>query len=267
MDFLNQVIQGIGNIAGQWISDDEYNKALNVKNKAYSDFYDTNAPNLPQAQYNALGPTELGGISEDPRLRAAQMQALDSLGREVAYNGETPEDALAYQKAQQESGRIASGLTGAATQSAAQRGLGGGLQEYIGGLTGAQAGANQANQMQLQEAADARARKLQALDSLSGMASGIRGQDYGIASARANAQDLINKYNNGMMWNVQQYNNQLPQQNFENQLGLDQARLGAANSMENTLNGRGQRALQTSAKWGKYAGDTASSFVGGLGGG
>lgn len=263
MEQLGAMTEFFINILGQSRADAERNAAKAVQQQAYFNQLNIDTPELQQADLYLQDPAELSKYTEDARTRGAQMRALEGLGREVDYAGMTPEDAAAYNRSRQQAGMMDAGFRGAAQQQAAARGMGGSVADYAAALSSGQAATNRASQEGTQAAADARQRYLQALEGLGSMGGNVRGQDFSVANARAQAQDAINRFNVGQKGATQAYNLGIPQQNFANQMGLAQQRLGAANQMAGEYNQRGDTAEKTAAKWGA----ASKNFLGGLGGG
>lgn len=261
------LVELLVNAFGQSRADAEANAAKMVQQQAFDTTMGIEAPQLQLAELYEQGPAGISAFSEDARLKAAQMKALEGLGREVEYEGMTPEDRLAYQQAAAEAGSVEAGLRGAAQREAAQRGIGSSTGAYLGALSASQAGTNRASAMQSQAAADARQRYMQALSGLGGLGGQVRGQEFDIASARAAAQDAINRFNVGQRSATQQHNLGVPQQDFENALRRAQAQRQAAGQMAKEYRGAGRRAQQTAAKWGaagkRWTEGFASSFGGG----
>lgn len=263
MEQAGQLIEFFINVLGQSRSDAERNAAKMIQQDAYFNQLNIDTPELQQADLFLQDDAGISKFTEDGRLRDYQMRALEGLGDVVAQKGETDEDRAAYNRARQEAGSIDVGLRGAAEQQASARGALGSTAGYVGSLMGAQAATNRAAGMGLQQAADSRQRHLQALEGLGGMAQGVRGQDFGIASQRAQAQDAINRFNVGQKYNTQMYNLGIPQQNFQNQMGLAGQRLDAAAQMAGVHDERAKQSEKDAAKWGA----STKNFVGGLGGG
>lgn len=267
MDQFGAAVEFFINVLGQSRADAERNAAKSIMGDAYGGWLGIQTPEYQPLGVQEQGQSELGRYTEDQALRDYQMQALDALGREVQYGGMTPEDEAAANRARQQAGAVDLGLRGAAEQQAAQRGMGGGMADYVGALQSAQAGTNRSSEMGLQSAADARQRYLQALNALSGQAGGMRGQEFGMASERARAQDAINRFNVGQRTDTSRYNQSLTQQDIENQMRLAAGRFGAATTMGGLYNQRGDQAERTAAKWGKATNDMMSSWGGAMGGG
>lgn len=255
------------NVLGQSRADAEHNAAKMVQEGAFADIQNIIPPELQLAELYEQGPAEISKFAEDPRLRDAQLKALEGLGREVDFRGLTPEDIAANQRVAGETGRMEAGFRGAAQQSAAQRGMASSTGAYLGDLSAGQAATNRASAAGTENAAAARQRYLAALEGLGGMGAQVRGQDFGIAGQRASAQDAINRFNVGQRSATQAYNLGVPQQDFENQMGLGRLGLSAAAQYADEFNRRGERASATAAKWGAATNKLMNGMGGGGGGG
>lgn len=263
MDQLGAMVEFFINVLGQSKADAEANAARAVTMDAYRDWTNIDTPELQTAQLYEQGDAGLGGFDEDANLRRYQMQALEGLGAEVDAKGMTPEDAAAVNRARQQAGTMDAGFRGAAEQQAAQRGMGGSMASYATALQSGQAATNRGADMGMQAGADARQRYMQALGQLGGQAGDVRGQEFGQAAQRAAAQDAINRFNVGQRDRTQAYNLGIPQQDFENQMGLAGGRGKAAQGVSDMLMNRSGRAEKNAAKWGA----SSRQFLGGLGGG
>ena len=266
MDQLRALTEFFINVLGQSRADAEANAARNVTMDANRTWQNIDTPKLQQADLIEQGGSELGKYTEDPRTRNAQLKALEGLTREVDYQGMTPEDANAFAKARGEAGAMDAGFRGAADQQMAARGMQSGIGAYAAALGAGQAATNRGSEMGLQASADSRQRYLQALNSLGSMGGNVRGQDFGIASQRAQAQDAINRFNTGQRTQNQAYNLGLPQQDFSNQMDLAKGQSGSANDVTSMLYKRQQDAERTAAKWGASSSRLAGGMAGGMGG-
>lgn len=161
------------------------------------------SPEIAQAIQAA--PTAFEDVMVDPRLRASQMDALSGL-EERAMGGLTASDLA-------EIADIRRGISGAASardatilQNMEQRGLGGSGAELVNRMQSGQDAQQMAAQETEKMAALNQQAKLAALQEMGGMASQIRGQDYGEQAQLASAKDLINQFNTQNRINTQQSN-------------------------------------------------------------
>jgi hypothetical protein len=206
-----------------------------------------------------LGPTELSKIQEDPRLKAAQMNALSRLEQVGAEGGMTIGDRARQHQIEGQIGQQANARKASLLSNARQRGISG------SGLSlAAQMGNNQATTQALANGgfdihAQAADRALQGMMKAGQLGGQIRGQDFDQAARKADAQDRINRYENEMRMKVAQSNNGYAQQGFENRLGL-------ANNRNKVRGGMAQRA-QNKADGHRRRGEAAGRAIGTIAGG
>jgi hypothetical protein len=229
------------------------------------------------------------GISADPRLRSAQLTALEKLTQQ-GQEGLTASDRLAMNQIQKGNERDASARNASILQNMAQRGMAGSGAELAAQMMSSQAATENAQNQGMNLAAQAQQRALEATAQGANVASQVRGQDFDQAAQVAKARDAINQFNAANRQNVaatnvgqknqaqaanlqnsqrisdtnigtknnqQVYNKELIQKNFQNQTQLgglkNQAYTGAANQHQ-------ANADATAAKWagiGKSADETA----------
>jgi hypothetical protein len=227
-----------------------------------------------------LQDSELNKYAADPRMKEAQLGALTGLQQEAQAGGLNISDRAKLNRALQESTAAEAGMRGAALQQLSRRGMGGSGMNVAQALQSASMGANQANQAGLDVAAGAQDRALRSLIAAGEMGGNIRGQDYAEAAKRAEAQDMINRFNLANRQQVQsanvgarnlaqasnlqsaqdianqnvgtrnqayQYNLQAPQRTYQNQIAKFGLASGAASDMANMY---GQQAAATKQMWG-----------------
>lgn len=213
-----------------------------------------------EAQVYLLGPSAMEGISLDPRFKNAQLEALQSLKDISSQGGLTSTDRSRLNQIQTEEDSRARGARERILQSAAERGISGSGVELLNNLTNSQESATRSSQRGFDVAADAEQRALEALKSGGALGAQMEQNQFGqqekIASAidrfnQANQQtkqtqanlgvqnrntaaaaNLQNKQNisnqNVDLANKQiQYNKELAQQRYENELKKQQSVAGA----------------------------------------
>lgn len=246
----------------------------------------------PELQENVLQEdTAFQEISEDPRLRKAQLDALSTLSNISSEGGMDAQAMATLAGAQSQAGQMARGNREALMQNAAARGVGGSGLEFVLSDQANQNAANQFANESLNAAAAAEARKMEALQGMAGLGGQMRSQDFNVASTKANAQDAINRFNatnrtqigganvdrrnTAMAQNLQnkqqlsnqnvalknsqqQYNKELLQNKFDNEIKRAQgisgssaqvanAQLQGGQAVAGTLGGIGQAALGAGA--------------------
>lgn len=193
--------------------------------------------------------SEMSGISTDPRFKQAQMDALMGLQEISDEGGLTAADRAKLNQINTEENTAARGQREAILQNMAARGLGGSGMELLSQMQNQQESATRKSQRDMDVAALAQERALQALMQAGQMGGQMQAQEFGQQAQVAGAQDAINRFNaqnrqdvnmanvnarnqaqqanlgerqriadanTGMRNEQQQYNKQLAQQNFEN---------------------------------------------------
>jgi hypothetical protein len=227
-----------------------------------------------------LGPSKIEGISLDPRYKDMQMNALSQMN-EIATKGMTEADAALLEMVRRKAAGEAEAKTQQALMRNQSRGFGGAGENLIAMLTSAQAGADRQQQAALEEAARSAQARLQATGQLGNMAGQQEQQAWQMAMNKADRQDAVAKMNmeakrqtdaanvgarnqaaytkwqndqsiasqNTALRNQeQQYNKQLEQQKFQNELAKRQAMAGMYGKQADRYQ---QRASDTAAGWGQ----------------
>ncbi len=148
-----------------------------------------------QAQAQLAQNTAMQDISTDPRLKQAQMQALQGLQDTANNDGLSAVDRAQLEKVKSETGQQDRGQRDAILQNAHSRGVGGSGLELMAQLQSQQGSAQKASQMGFDVAAQAQQNKLAALQQAGQLGGQIRGQDFDQQAQTAQAQDAINKFN------------------------------------------------------------------------
>lgn len=215
-----------------------------------------------------LGPSAMENVSTDPRLKNAQMKALEQLAG-LSQTGLGVEDQAAFNDLRKQSGAMAQSEQAKILQNAAATGT---LDSGNAFLAQLNAGQQQANRLQdagQAQAAAAAAARREALNSYANMSSQMANQDWSQRSQVANARDSINQfnaqnrqgvnqYNLGQQQNInnqksananqqEMYNKGLIQQRFQNQLGKATGTASQLNNLASNYAQQGQAAAQGQA--------------------
>ena len=224
-----------------------------------------NAGQLTPAQEQAINaaPSQQGQVKADPKLLAAQMQALSAL-QGVSQTGMSSTDRARLNQIQQQMATQAEGQKQQVMQNFQQRGLGGSGNELLAQLQAGQNASNQANQQGLGAASQAQQAALQALNAYGQQAGGLEQQQFGQQSQAAQANDLTNRFNvqNQMAQqarNVAQQN-AAKQYNLQNQQGLMNANTGLSNTALNQQRAGEQQTFADQMQ--KAAGMSGADFQG-----
>lgn len=216
-----------------------------------------------------LQDSRLSNVHVDPRLRQAQMSALEQIAG-LSETGLGAQDKAAFNELRRQASAEAQAQSSAALQNAAARGTLDSGDTLMAQLMAGQQAANRASQGGDQLAAQAAAARREALAMKANMSSQMGQQDFNQKSQIAAAQDAINRFNTQNRQDVNQYNlgnkqnianqtaanaNQqemynkgLIQQKFQNQLSKATGTAGATQNLANMYAGQGQAAAQGQAQ-------------------
>ena len=228
---LSAGIGAVASLVGNLIASGDRAKAQQVREQFAAHYGDQALPQLDTVVAQKVGPTALAGIQEDPALRQTQTNTMRKLSDLYESGGMSNGDQAALELANNGANARASSDYQSLAQGLAARGQQ--MNPALAAAMGAQASGTAVNAVannRYQAQADARNRALQALEQSGNMAGGIRSQDYGVASAQANAQDRINQFNATQSTNAANQNN-------ANQLSAYQAWLQMMGQQENAING------------------------------
>ncbi len=187
-------------IVGAGMASGKTGRARQLLGKAASDIIgDVDLPmfsNADYAQYSLAGeytPESAGyeTISEDPRLRQVQMDALQTLVDRASGAADARMQAEQY-GAMDEANQLARGREQAIAQSMARKGQSGSGIGAVLAAQAAQQGANRARSGSQDAVLNAALEKLQAQNSLMAGAGNVRGQDFQRAAANS---DIVNRFN------------------------------------------------------------------------
>lgn len=264
-------LQGILNINTPTIAEEQ----VSPTNEAVAGTLNPNMQSTAQIGSNAMA-----GISTDPRLQQAQMQALSQL-QQQGQSGFTSAQLAALQSANQQAAGQAQSANAATMQNMAARGMGGSGMELAARLSNSQNAANMANQQGNQLAGQAQQNALAATAASGQLGGQMQQTQFGQQSQVAAAQNAINQFNTANQQNVigqnttaqnaaqaanlanaqnvantntgianqaQYYNKGLYQQQYQDQLGQAAAAAGQYNNNSNFYQ---NQAAQTQ---GMYAG-------------
>lgn len=168
---------------------------LPVLKEYYPELYQQVVTLVPEAeQAVTLGQTSMTGITTDPALKQAQMNALLKL-QDVGATGMSATDQARLAQIQTEQQAALRGEQGAIQQNLATRGMGGGMSEMVAKQIAAQGAANRMSQQGLDVKAQAEQRALQALMQSGQLGGQMQQQDFSQQAQVAAAKDAIAKFN------------------------------------------------------------------------
>ena len=246
-----QIIAAAASIIGSLIGAGEDAKAQAIRQQMADEYGADILPGLDEMVAEQAGFSALG--AEDTDARNIQMDVDSQLRDAYERAGQTPEDVAAYDVARRGvSSRAAQQSQNVAQESARRGQIGGPLAAVLAEQSG-QSELDALAGMNAQIASDARGRGLQALGMRAQNASGVRSQDWRAKSDRATAADLMSRFNASQRQVAAQYNAQLPQTQYTNNLarlaGRNNALAGVASGHETA----GAAARQTGAGLGNAA--------------
>jgi len=142
-----------------------------------------------------LDPSAMEGVAAPEELKAAQMGALNTLLAQSEAGGLTPEDEAELNDIMREAAGVGQSRDAAILQNMAERGVAGSGMELATRLKSSQDAQQQAAKQAEARAAMAFANKQSALDKIANLSGQMRTQDVGEQTQKAQAADLINQFN------------------------------------------------------------------------
>lgn len=161
-----------------------------------------------QAQQEAtigMGPSAMEEIALDPRLRDAQMNALEQISQ-MGETGFSPAEQAALREARRGAAAEAQAKSAQLMDEFARRGMGGSGAELAARLQSAQSSADRLSQEGDRLAQLSQERALNAISQQANLGTQIRSQEFGEQSDVARAKDVINQFNTANQQAVQQRN-------------------------------------------------------------
>lgn len=248
-------------IIGALIGAGEDAKATAIRMQLAKEYGDLALPVLDKLVAQKLGPEMAARYTKATQATQAQSDVLGKTMEVVNEKGETADDRAAYLRMREKAGGISADAESGIQRDMARRGLQNSGMAFAMRNAGAQSAANAANRAGTMEAADARQRYMDALGMAGGMSSSMRSQDF----AAMQAQDAINMFNARQQSDADFRNQQLPQQQFDNQMtklaGKSNAQNAVASGYErgaqatrDTAGGVGQSIITAGAAYRQSAG-------------
>lgn len=231
----------LGGIGGLFGGGDDTMDLLKKNQQMYGDIKAPDFGSYTPGQYNYVGDynpeaAQATTVTEDPTGRNAQVSAMMKMAG-LAQNGLSDVDSLGYQNARNLASQISHSGTAAALNNAQSRGAGGSGMEFMMREQAAQDAAGQAQQAALQQAADSARQRAMYTQALGSQASQLRGQDYNAQANNANVLNQFAQYNTGAK-------NQAQQQNLANRQGIGNANVSNANAAQQYNNQMKQQTYQ-----------------------
>lgn len=286
----------LGSILGNDAGKDEMEKSLGISREALEELKKLYVPTVEEQKIQLtnpelvgllgaeqLGESAMAGVSVDPRMRNAQMKALEELSG-LSEQGLGLEDQAAFNQLRRQAGAEAQAQQASILQNAAAQGTLDSGNTLMAQLNASQSQANRLQQGAESQAAEAAAARRAALQAYANQGNTMAQQDYGQKSNAASAKDAISKFNTQNRQDVNQYNlgnrqsianqananaNQqemynkgLIQQKFQNDTTKATGVAGQTNNLANTYAQQGQAAAQGQAAMNSALLGTAGSVAG-----
>jgi hypothetical protein len=208
-------------------------------------------------QLPELQQTEMANISLDPRMRQAQMEALQRL-QGLSKEGYGLEDKAAIQGALNDQAMQERAQRQAVMQNMQARGMGGSGAELAQQLSAQQGGANRASQQTTDLAVEGRRRALEAMMQGAGLAGRMESQDFDRASQIAQAKDAVNRFNTQNQVQRAYHNNDVVNQGLQYN---NQGRQGVHSANSQGQNQFGQNRFQNQAQVSGVAANDAAARI------
>jgi hypothetical protein len=202
----------IGQLIGEAIAQGNYQKVQDLLNELKTGY--ANLPDATPVHPSATGPSQLGAVTEDPRYAGSENEVLRQLMALASGGGMSAGDKAKLEQAKQAGMSVSRGLSGAAEDSLRRRGIYDSGASIASQLSGAQAGANTANQGDVATAAASSDRALTALRAGGEYANALGSRDLTQKDMAANANDRINQFNAARTDSADMYNSKLNQENM-----------------------------------------------------
>lgn len=216
----------LGGIAGNVLSQGDRDKASRLSQQAYDVVSGVRVPSpeelrivleelktvgmySPQLEEAiTLQSSKMNEVATDPRLKEAQMSALQKLQQISDEGGLTMQDKAQLSQIQNEVNSNLKGNVDAVTQNMATRGMSGGMGELVSKQIAVQQSANRNAQQGMDVAAMAQQRALNALMQGGTLANQMQTTDFNQQSKVAEANDAISKFNSMNQQDVRSRNTQ-----------------------------------------------------------
>jgi hypothetical protein len=244
-------LQAIMMLVGYAANQKDQAQRQQLLQQAMDAYKNLDLPQLEKIAAQVVPPSEMEKAKADPEAVAAQYQSLGSLDDVINGNGLAAEDRASINRIGNEVDRAGRGSRAALrTQMQANGTAGGGMDVAAQLAQGEQASTN-LNQAGLDEKQLALRNRLSAISQKGSLASNMRSASFGEAATKAQAADLVNRYNAAARTGADMYNAQLPEQQYENQLQKLQGQTGAGAPLANFYNEQGQSAAQFAGGFGR----------------
>jgi hypothetical protein len=197
-DMFGGIIGGISGMANDSADRERLAKLPDVAGFSDQPYDRVNyAGDFKPQQYGAPEAAAYQTITEDPRTRDYQMQALSRM-QQLADQSAGSQEALGRYNAVSDANSVAAQQNAGIRNQMAMRGQGGSGMEFVLQQQAAQNAANRAQAAGLNAAQQAALQRLQGTQGVMAGASNVRGMDANVAGQNADIINRFNMYNTGM---------------------------------------------------------------------
>lgn len=239
---MEAIVAAVVSLIGSLISAGQEGQAAQIRQQLANEYDGLPLPVIDKLVAQKLGPEQAARYMKATQASQTQSDVLNKTMEVVNEKGETADDRAAYLRMRDEAEGISNAAESGVQRDMQRRGLGGSGMEFALRQSGAQNAANAANRAGTMEAADARGRYMDALGMAGGMSSSMRSQDF----AAMQAQDAINMFNARQQSDADFRNQQIPQQQFDNQMTKLAGKSNAKNAVASGYE-RGAQATRDTA--------------------
>jgi len=271
----------VGKVLGGSAGKDEMEQSLALSREAREELRKLYVPTVAEQEVSLLSPelagllaaeqlgdSQMAGVSADPRLKQAQMKALDELAG-LSKTGLGADDQYAFNQLRRQAGAEAQAQQASILSNAAASGTLDSGNALMAQLNASQQQSNRLQQAGEAQAAQAAAARRAALGQYADMSSNMANTDFNQKSQTATARDAINRFNaqnrqdvnatnlanrqailnqKAATGNQQQLHNKgLIQQNFQNQMAKTTGVANQTNNLAAQYGSQGQAAAQGQA--------------------
>lgn len=234
MDPTSLALQGGLGLIGELLAQGREAEAQRLLQQARDGFGNIDLPKLQQLAAQTLGPSALEGVHTDPRLAAAQNEALGSYDDVIEGDGLAAQDKAAMNRIGSAITRGASLNRAGLTADMEARGMRGSGADIAAQLSSGQAANQRLSDAGVQQEGIAAQNRMAAIQGKGALAGQMRGQDYSEKSRAAEAADEIARYNANARTGATQYNNSMAQQQFSDAMSRQQGKAGATGPLANS---------------------------------
>jgi gas vesicle protein len=248
------IIAAAAALIGAAIASGDQAKAQAIREDIAKKYGAQKLPHLDRLVAQKLPPDAAARYMASTQSTRAQSDVLGKWMEQVDAKGETTQDRANMLRMEQKAGGISNAAQSAVERGMAQRGLAGSGLEFALKQQGAQSAANAANTAAIEGAAEASDRYQRALGQAGQMSGQMRGQEMDAM----HAQDAINMFNARAQTEADRVNQQLPQQQFDNEMSVQAAEANARNGVAAGYERGAQQTRSTAAGVGNAAASMAS---------